>query len=274
MQDETIDWDELRALAMSVLRGDDAAWRKFWLGLTPAMDEWARSPRFLGRITQDEDVRQDIVLSVWEKLQQSDYRKLRAYFQRYGGDSDGRDNERFRSWLWRVCKNIGIDHMRKVPEFVRNRRLRPGQDRALPARSSSHAPQKSSAEMYWHVFETLHSEALVGRDPVTAETLVHRMLEFVDQVIPARQTLAVQLADEEGLPPDEIARRLGLPSAGAAERAVARSRDRLRYRPALELWCQGYTDAEIADELGWEDPKHAHRIVNSAKELLKRHFRP
>jgi hypothetical protein len=51
-------------------------------------------------------------------------------------------------------------------------------------------------------------------------------------------------------------------------------RERRAYRPALELWSQGFDNHEIAARLGLPGAADADRIVGAAKELLRRHFRP
>lgn len=263
---ESNDWARLRSLADDVIVQGDDAWPPFWLSLSPHLERWVRQPNFLGRISQREDYCSDIVLITWEKLQQNDYSKVRAYFRREiksGADTSG---GRFKSWMYRVFKNIGIDYMRSLPEYVRGGRH---SAQATPASSSG----KPVSEVYWQSIVTLQSEVLGIRDPVTMETTARRMLDFLDSSIPRRQAAAVELRDS-GLGSEDIARELGLRDAGEAERVIARSHDRLKYRQAVELWSQGFSDVEIARSLELSDARHAYRLVNAAKELLKRHFRP
>jgi hypothetical protein len=57
-----------------------------------------------------------------------------------------------------------------------------------------------------------------------------------------------------------------------AERIVARARERLKFRAALELWSHGYGDDEIAARLDLDGPAAADRMIKAAKELLRRSF--
>lgn len=264
---ETTDWARLRSLAEHVMEHGDDAWPPFWLHLSPYLEKWVRKPNFLGRISQREDYCSDIVLITWEKLQQNDYNKIRAYFRREQSTGADTSGARFRSWVYRVFKNIGIDYMRSLPEYVRG-----GRGRADASRAQAATGSKPPSETYWQSIVTLQSEAFAQRDPVTMETTARRMLEFLDTSIPRRQAAAVALR-RAGLTAEDIASKLGLRDAGEANRVIARSRDRLKYRQAVELWSQGFSDAEIARRLELDDAKHAYRLVNAAKELLKRHFR-
>jgi DNA-directed RNA polymerase specialized sigma24 family protein len=265
---ETNHWARLRSLADDVMERGDDSWPPFWLSLSPHLERWVRQPNFLGRVSQREDYCSDIVLITWEKLQQNDYNKMRAYFRRESHSGADPSGGRFKSWMYRVFKNIGIDYMRSLPEYVRGGRHGGGEQTA-PATSSS----KAASEVYWQSIVTLQSQAFAIRDPVTLETTARRMLDFLDNSIPRRQAAAVELK-AQGLGSEEIARELGLRDADEAERVIARSRERLKYRQAVELWSQGFSDTEIARRLELSDARHAYRLVNAAKELLKRHFRP
>lgn len=264
-------WERLRALAEAVVNEGDDAWPPFWLALSPILEKWVRQPNFLGRISQREDYCSDIILVTWEKLQQNEYNKIRVYFRREDRTGADQSGGRFKAWMYRVYKNIGIDYMRGLPEYIRSGRPRAEGDRS---RLTPQTPgSKTASEMYWHAIVTLQSEALGIRDPVTMETTARRMLDFLDQTIPKRQQAAVELRDQ-GLGAAAIAQKLGLRDAEEAERVIERSKDRLKYREAVELWSQGFSDEEIARRLELDDAKHAYRLINAAKELLKRHFRP
>lgn len=57
------------------------------------------------------------------------------------------------------------------------------------------------------------------------------------------------------------------------ERGRARGVERRWYRPALELWSCGYAPQEVAERLDMPDPATAARVIDAAKELLRRRFR-
>lgn len=261
-------WENIHALAKAIVTNGDDAWAPFWLALRPNLERWVRQPQFLGRVSNREDYCSDIVLITWEKLQQNDYNKLRVYFRRQEEDGAAPSGNRFKAWIRRVFKNIGIDYMRSLPEFVRSGRSRSGAE----APQSSEPAQDEPSEHYWRIVKTLTTANIAVRDPVTMQTTAHRMLDFLDTSIPTRQLVAVDLYHAR-MSIEDIASQLGLSDTDEAERVINRSLDRIKYREAVELWSQGFSDEEIARRLELQNARHAYRIINAAKELLKRHFR-
>jgi DNA-directed RNA polymerase specialized sigma24 family protein len=253
------DWNALESRARGVL-ADDERWSAWWSSAAPAVERWVGSPTFIGRIATDEDHRREVVVLTWEKLQERDYAKLRTFFERPQVDpaSAGR---RFRAWLRRVVKNIGIDYLRTLPEFVRKR--------AAAAPPAASAPSHD----YWLSIVSITSHVAVFKDPVEGRAEAQRLLDFLDQEVSSRRRRAVELA-RAGRSPDEVAQALGLRDVAEAARVVARAEDRLKFRPALELWSRGHSDDEIAQMLGLEDGAAAERMIKAAKELLRRSFRP
>ncbi len=98
-----------------------------------------------------------------------------------------------------------------------------------------------------------------------------KLLAFLDGSVSARERRAVKLCDA-GTSFEQIAKSLNLKSPGHAERLVARARDHLHYRRALELWCGYFTAGELADHLGLAGAAHANRVVKAAKAFLRRRF--
>ncbi len=262
-QDE---WDVLQARAREVLTVEDA-WNVWWLAAAPHIEQWASSPSFLGRIALDEDHRREVVVLSWERLQDREFAKLRAFFEGPTDDSAG-GGRRFKAWLRRVVKNIGIDYMRSLPEYVRKR--------PEAVRAAAASPAVSGARPshdYWQSIVSITSSVAAFASPAEGRAEAQRMLEFLDEEISPRRRRAALLR-AEGRPVAELARELGLSDVREAERVVARAHERLKFRKALELWSQGYGDDEIARLLELADAAAAERMIKAAKELLRRNFRP
>jgi DNA-directed RNA polymerase specialized sigma24 family protein len=262
MTDDPADaeWDVIAALAAR-LPGEEDLWPAFWGRVSPHLESWAASPGFVGRLAVDDDHRREIVVLSWEKLQDGGGAKLRAFFERPADDARA-PGRRFRVWLRRVVKNLAIDYMRALPEFVRRRAPAP-----VPASPSAVVP----SHHYWRSIVSLASHAAIISGEAEGRAEAQRMLDFLDAEISPRRRRAVELADA-GQSPRAIARALGLRNAAEAERIVARARERLKFRAALELWSHGYGDDEIAERLGLADGAAADRMIKAAKELLRRAF--
>ncbi len=260
MSDDVQKWDELHALGKSVLESADA-YTRFWLAVEPHLATWVAAPSFLGRVADEPEWQRDIVLLVWEKLQDREHAKLRAFFAR---ESASKAKHAFRAWTRRVVKNTGIDYMRSLPEYIRHRKPK--------KRVDSSATQAPSLVKHWHSIASLHSLAKGERAQVTVEQTARKMLEYLDDSVPSRLRDAVQQF-EDGATFERIASDAGLSTPEDAERLVWRGQDRLAYRSAIELWSQGYSETDIADLLELGDSRHARRLVNAAKEVLRRHFR-
>jgi DNA-directed RNA polymerase specialized sigma24 family protein len=256
------DWDTLESRARTLLAEQDR-WPAWWAAAAPAVERWVSAPTFSGRIATDEDHRREVVVLTWEKLQERDYAKLRTFFARPGDEASTGTGRRFRAWLRRVVKNIGIDYLRSLPEFVRKRPAAPS-----PQQPAASAPSHD----YWLSIVSITSNVAVFRDPLDGRAEAQRLLDFLDQEVPARRRLAVEMA-RAGRTGEEVAQALGLRDVREAARVVARAEDRLKFRPALELWSHGYADEEIAARLGLADGAAAERMIKAAKELLRRSFR-
>jgi hypothetical protein len=258
--DQDDPWAEMARLALRLAHEHEPrAFSELWDRLAPEVERWLRQPGFLGRVADDEDHRREIVVRAWEQLQDRDHAKLRAFAERGEGGDLG---PRFRAFTHRVVKNLGIDYLRTLPEFIRHR--------------AEHAPTvaPSSSAPHWRSIVSLTSSAAGVPYDDDAEGLAaaRRMLEFLDESIAPARRRAAELADR-GLDARAIARELGLPGAREAARAVERARERRLYRPAIELWSQGHDAEEIAAALGLPDGDAAERVLGAAKELLRRHFR-
>ena len=154
---------------------------------------------------------------------------------------------------------MAIDYERSLPEYIR--------PSSGPARDDGDASVR-----YWYSLVALTSRKLAKRDAHTLRLRVAEYLEFLGRWVPEAERRAVERASS-GADPDEIAAILGLEDPDAVDRVVSRARERLLYRPALELWCQDQAYADIARALGLSGAKDAERIVRDAKRILRHHFR-
>ncbi len=255
------EWQQLENLGRSTVAGAPSAYEQFWVALAPEVERWLAQPKFLGKVCEQPEWQRDILVTVWEKLQDRDHAKLRAYFRMERRVSAGKQHP-FRGWVRTVVKNTGIDFMRGLPEYIRGRKPR-------MRASVTGAP---SEVKHWRSITGLKTGGAGQRDPVTVADAARRMLDFLDENVPQRLRRVAELF-AEGKSPEEIARALRLKDGATAERAVCRAHDRLAYRQAVELWSQGYTETEIAEALDFDSAKHSRRVLNAAKELLRRHFK-
>jgi DNA-directed RNA polymerase specialized sigma24 family protein len=252
------DWGSLESQALAVV-ARQGSWPSWWAAAAPHVERWVSSPSFVGRIATDEDHRRELVVLTWEKLQERDHAKLRAFFER-PREGVALAGQRFRAWLQRVVKNIGIDYLRSLPEFVRKR---------SPAAA---ATPSAPAHRYWQSIVSITSGVAAFPDPSEGLAEARRMLDFLDEEVAPRRRRAVELA-RAGRSMTEVARALGVRDAREAARIVARAEDRLKFRRALELWSHGFSDEEIAASLELDGAAAAERMIKAAKELLRRSFR-
>jgi len=187
--------------------GDDEAWQAVWTWIDPRLSALVSQPRFLARISQHEDDRRGVILSVMERLREDGFRRLKL-FQKARA-LDGRLP--FMAWLAVVTKRVAIDYLRAHPDYVDLRR-RPG----------------SEAPGAWVDVQALPSEWRVPgvRPPVTARGTAAELLAFARRELPAQQQRALELWTQ-GESSSEIARAMGL-STSEAERLVRAAVERLR----------------------------------------------
>jgi DNA-directed RNA polymerase specialized sigma24 family protein len=252
-------WDHRAALALEVARTRaPRVFAELWTALEPELAGWLRTPSFLGRISADEDHRREVLLRAWAQLQDRDFAKLRAFADHTS--ERGADGARLKAFLRRVVKNLGIDYLRTLPEYIRHR------GPAAPPDAGA------SSARYWRSIVTITSGLHAELPDVEGAALARRMLEFLDESMAPARRRAAELADA-GLAPAELAAALGLTDPADAVRAARAARERRLYRPALELWSTGLDAGEIASSLGLGSAADAERVIGAAKELLRRHFR-
>ena len=200
--------DGILALIARACAGDEEAWQAAWSWIDPRLSVLVRQPRFLARLSRQEDDCRGVVLAVMEKLRESDHRRLKL-FQKARNQDPGLS---FMAWLAVVAKRVGIDYLRAHPEYLDLRR-QPG----------------AQAAGAWVDVQALPSEwRMPGlRPPVTAAGTAREMLAFARRELPVQQQQALALWTQ-GENVADIARALGLAEPAAAERMVRAALERLR----------------------------------------------
>jgi DNA-directed RNA polymerase specialized sigma24 family protein len=201
------EWERLRSLAARSVAGDRAAWRDLFVGIHPIVVRWLSRPSFLGPIAARDDHRHDIALAVCCKLEEDGFRRLRGFFA--GPATRAEDGRRFAAWLRRVVKNAGIDHLRSLAEYAR--------DRAGGA--------TARLEGVRHV--PLRPDAAASRPAFTLDATVRSMLAHLDGRAEYRRALELW---SSGADTADIARALGLDGPEAAERMLRAAKELLRRR--------------------------------------------
>lgn len=198
---------ELERLVIAAATGDELAWGRLWAAIEPALSRIVAQPRFLGRLGQREDDRRNIVVAVMARLRADGFHRLHLYLEaRRGNPRLG-----FMGWLRVVAKRVGVDYLRAHPDYLR----RHDAGASSPGR--------------WVEAEALPPASQLGgeRPPVTNRGTARELLRFAAGAIPADQLRALELwTGSESF--GDIARALGLASAGEAERLVRAAIERLR----------------------------------------------
>lgn len=208
----TVDSQELiEQLVAGVAGGDDAAWPRLWTEIEPQLMQIVMKPRFLGRLSRRDDDCRNIVVEVMSRLRADNYHRLQLYL------ATRRDNPQlqFMTWLRVVAKRVGIDYLRGHPDYIDRRR----------------EEDRGSSPGEWVDAGTLPSGSKLRgeRPPYTNRGTAQQLLRYAAGVIPEVQRRALELWVQSESH-DEIARALGLGTAGEAERMVRAAIERLRRR--------------------------------------------
>jgi DNA-directed RNA polymerase specialized sigma24 family protein len=213
-----IDWNVLARHAHTItaslaMDARTRAYRALWTELEPAIERWVRSPGFLGRVSDDEDHQREILVRSWERLRERDYARLRTFVQRTPAEG-----AQLRAYLYRVVKNLGIDYLRTLPEFIR----RP------QAAEADHATEFGAG--HWHSVVAWTPALELGVETDTdLRMLAHRMLAYLDEPGRREQRRALLLW-AQGHDMLEIAVAMKLDAAATADRLVAAAKEALRRR--------------------------------------------
>jgi DNA-directed RNA polymerase specialized sigma24 family protein len=203
----------VETLVRRVLAHEPGAWQELWRTVEPRLLALLRRPRFLGRLSASEDDCRNIVVEIFQALEADDHARLRhfcAAVERNAGLP-------FLAWLTVVAKRLGIDYMRRHPEY---RDLRGG------ARAASGGPKGAWIDVAMLPTE---NELPANRPPYTDNATAHELAAFAENELPPDQRAALA-AWTEGRGFDEIARTLGCPGARDAERLVRAALERIRRR--------------------------------------------
>jgi DNA-directed RNA polymerase specialized sigma24 family protein len=205
-----LDDDEVDDLIALAIDGDDAAWHALWAYVEPMLERTLARPGFLGyRLGRSDDDRRNIIVDVMARVRANDNERLRRYLETKRQSPE----LRFGSWLRVVAKRVGIDYMRRHPDYIDRRH------------------EGGGARGDWVEPGTLPSQSRLGgaRPPVTARGTVRQMLEYAAGAIPAEQRHALDLW-MRGESFASIATATGVGSAREAERLVRAAIERLRRR--------------------------------------------
>jgi len=211
--DVAVHEDEVETLVATAATGDQAAWQQLMIELKPPLTRIVAQPRFLGRLGQREDDRDNIVVAVFERLRANACHRLTLYLEARATNP----KLRFLSWLRVVAKRVGIDYLRAHPDYLRRHDANP------------------SKPGEWIDAGTLPpaSQLFGQRPPMTNLGTAHELLLYARSGgLPEDQQRAIELwSQSESF--EDIAKALGLKSTQAAERMVRAALERLRrkYRP-------------------------------------------
>jgi DNA-directed RNA polymerase specialized sigma24 family protein len=182
-------WDVIAALVQDVARGEPT-YDRLWAVLAPEVERWVGTPRFLGRVADDEDLRREIVVRTWIKLR--DGVRLREL-------ADATPAQ-IRAWLRRVVKNIGIDTLRGCREYAR-------------------------ADGAWRTTEELGDEPV--HDETARRLLAKQVMAALADRVLYRDAITLWLVGHDNA---EVADQLALANAAEADRVIGAAKELLRRR--------------------------------------------
>lgn len=205
----SFDAEYVEKLVTDAAEGKEAEWRALWQAIEPKLDALIAQPRFLGPVGKNVDDRRNIIVDLMARLREDKFHRLSLYIAARA------ENPRLSFWTWLriVAKRVGIDYLRAHPQYIDRRRS--AEPHSTPGR--------------WIEPGTLPpSSQLPGERPhVTLTGTAAELLRHAGHALPAAQRQAIELWLQSHAY-DEIARRLGLENAGAAERLVRAGIERLR----------------------------------------------
>lgn len=212
---------DLQALVHRTVDGDLAAWGELQAAVEPTILAIARRHRELrqrGLAALPDDLA-EIVAATLERLARGEFQNLRDFVARQR-QADGPQTQSFDAWLYGAVDFAVRDHLRK--RFGRAPKLRA--DAAPRAQPSKRDLQSQAGRLDGGVERSfLHTLGM------TAKLTAAEIFKYVEATFTAEEALALRLYYREDCSWEEIATRLTLPDAGAAERLVRRLNARLRY---------------------------------------------
>jgi hypothetical protein len=189
-----------------VLRGDQAAWTLLFCEYGPIVVDIARRNRAMGSYRGSEDDVREVMKQVFERLRREDYRALRTF----PGWQARHPDKGFQDWLTIVTVNV-------IRNYISAKLGAPG-DRGESLKQLVNT---------WAEALPLDDNARWTRPHLTTKETARRILEYARDHLLGDQ-LAVLAAWLEGASLDDIASRLRLADARAADRLLRAALARLR----------------------------------------------
>jgi DNA-directed RNA polymerase specialized sigma24 family protein len=205
-----VDDVQLEALVARAADGDATAWRDLWEDVEPWLIKLVGNPRFLGRVGQRDDDRNNIILEVMARLHADGFNRLTLFVDTRRTNP----NLKFKTWLRVVAKRVGIDYLRGHQNYVDRRR----------------DPNRGSTPGEWIEPGTLPSPSRMPgeRPPMTNRGTALELLRYAAGSVPEPQLSALEMWTQSASY-DEIARELEIiDGPGGAERLVRAAIERLR----------------------------------------------
>ena len=206
-----LDEAALEALVRRACAGDGAAWQELWHPLAEVVENAAGRFPALGRLSESEDARADVVVQVMGELRRDDFRRLAEL-----GALLGQRGRAWRLWLATVASNTARKHVRGHPDYL--------------------GPVEGGGPR-WARYAELPEEQAEERPDPDRHIQARRILAWArENLSPARYDALVLWLEHASY--DEIADEQSLAGgADDARRLVGAALKRLRYHFADESTC-------------------------------------
>jgi len=216
----TIHVESLQKLVQQTIDGEGSAWQELQLAIEPTISKLVRRHNDLRRrcLADSADVVADIRTATLERLARHDFRNLREFVERsqLGGE---RAPESFHAWLY-GCVDYAIrEYLRQI--YGRGSQETELVGQALPSKQALHAQTEAFDDNERGMLATLS---------LTTRMTVAEISDYIAKSFASDEVEAVRLYFVENLSYGEIAQRLALKDAGAAEQLIRRLKARLQHR--------------------------------------------
>jgi DNA-directed RNA polymerase specialized sigma24 family protein len=215
-------------LVHRTVAGDTSAWVALQIAIEPTIVRIARGHRGLrsrGLAELPDDVA-EIRTSVLERLARDDFRNLRSFVE-HSARAETHTAESFDVWLYGIVDFVVREHLRKRY----GRAPKPSAEEPQRVR-----PSKRDLQSHAGRLDEQSERVFLQHLTMTAQLTVAEIFAFIAGAFAPAEAEAMRLYYREDLSFEELAAKLELPSAKAAEQLVRRLNARLRYRfmPASE----------------------------------------
>lgn len=206
-------WEQIGVELEAVARGEDGAWERLIVALTPELETFARRAP-IGRLRYDEDARRDIIAGTIARLHRDDHAAIRRMLAQP-------ERPPLIAWFRLIVRRVAIDVLRGRPEFVRAARER---------------------DAGWLSISTLVSRHGAA-SPASLEAKRREVVRFLAEAVEEVRAAIARHGDGAA---DALATAWGVPVLHA-RRIVKRADD---YVAVLAGVFAGHTHVELADQLG------------------------